>query len=348
MSYSIIRPKKRAWKIILSVAIFALLVAGFSIYAVRFVYVRNLKSVSASEKVLLVTIPSGASVQDTSIILKQADLVRKSWAFEWYMRQNKLSDNIQAGTYALRPNMSVQEIAKVITKGQIATDLFTVLPGQRIDQIKQALINAGYSAEAAAAALNPELYKNHPALAGKPADANLEGYLYPETFQKNNSTKPQKLIEQSLDEMHKRLTPTIRSRFAEQGLSAYQGVILASIIEQEVSKPEDKSKVAQVFLLRIRRGMQLGSDPTAFYGAILAGQKPSIGFDSAYNTRIHTGFPPGPISNVSQSSLEALANPSNTDYLYFVAGDDGITHFSNTLSEHEVLTDKYCKKLCSE
>lgn len=348
MSYSIIRPKKRIWKVIFLSGLFALAVAGLSIYGARLYYVRNLKSVSASEKVQLVTIPSGVSVQETGILLKQANLVRKSWAFEWYMRQNKLSDNIQAGTYALKPNMSVAEIAKIITKGQIATDLFTLLPGQRIDQIKQALINAGYTAETAESALNPALYANHPALAGKPASANLEGYLYPESFQKTASTKPQKLIELSLDEMQKRLTPTIRSRFADQGLSAYQAVILASIIEQEVSKPEDKSKVAQVFLLRIKRGMPLGSDPTAFYGAILAGQIPTVIYDSPYNTRLHTGFPPGPISNVGQSSLEALAYPANTDFVYFVAGDDGITHFSHSLAEHEALTAKYCKKLCSQ
>ncbi|MEK7603415.1 MAG: endolytic transglycosylase MltG [Patescibacteria group bacterium] len=348
MSYSLLKPKKHVWKIIVTSLVVALIVAGLTVYGARYVYVRNLKSVSASEKIQLVTIPSGVSVQETGIILKQAGLVRQSWAFEWYMRQNNLSDIIQAGTYALRPNMSIQEIAKIITKGQIATDLFTILPGQRIDQVKQVLVNVGYSVESADAALNPAQYKDHPVLAGKPSGANLEGYLYPESFQRTTSTKPQQLIRASLDEMHKRLTPTIRSRFAEQGLSVYQGVILASIIEQEVGKTEDKAKVAQVFLLRIKRGMPLGSDPTAFYGALLAGQKPSVIYDSPYNTRLHAGFPPGPISNVSQSSLDALANPTSGDFLYFVAGDDGITHFSHTLAEHEALTAKYCKKLCSE
>jgi UPF0755 protein len=93
--------------------------------------------------------------------------------------------------------------------------------------------------------------------------------------------------------------------------------------------------------------MALGSDVTAYYGSILAGKTPSIHYDTPYNTLLHTGLPPGPISNVSDSSLDAVANPVPTDWLYFVAGDDGTTHFSKTLEEHEALTQQYCHKLCS-
>ncbi len=92
--------------------------------------------------------------------------------------------------------------------------------------------------------------------------------------------------------------------------------------------------------------MNLGSDVTAFYGAIIAGQPPTVAYDSPYNTRIHSGFPAGPISNVSESSLEAVAYPATTDWLFFVAGDDGITYFSKTNEEHEALTAQHCKKLC--
>jgi len=93
--------------------------------------------------------------------------------------------------------------------------------------------------------------------------------------------------------------------------------------------------------------MPLGSDVTAYYGSVAAGQKPSLTYDSPYNTLQHKGLPPGPISNVSQSSLNAVANPSNTDWLYFVAGDDGNTYFSHTIEEHEALTKQYCHKLCN-
>lgn len=113
-----------------------------------------------------------------------------------------------------------------------------------------------------------------------------------------------------------------------------------------MSKEDDRPLVAQVFLRRLQVGMPLGSDPTAFYGAIIAGQEPSLPYDSPYNTRMHGGIPPGPISNVAEGSLRAVAFPADTDYLYFVAGDDGTTHFSRTLKEHEELTRKFCTELC--
>jgi UPF0755 protein len=195
-------------------------------------------------------------------------------------------------------------------------------------------------------ALYPAQYADHPALADKPTNASLEGYLYPDSYQKTADTKPETIIRASLDEMQKHLTPELRAAMSKQGLTVHEGVVLASIVEQEVSKKADKPTVAQVFLLRLKKGMPLGSDVTAFYGSIKAGQAPSVSYDSPYNTRLHPGLPPGPISNVSQASLEAVANPAGSDYLYFVAGDDGNTYFSHTNEEHEALTKQYCKKLC--
>jgi UPF0755 protein len=105
--------------------------------------------------------------------------------------------------------------------------------------------------------------------------------------------------------------------------------------------------VAQVFLTRLHQGMSLGSDVTAFYGSIAAGKSPSLHYDSPYNTLLHTGLPVGPISTVSESSLKAVANPAQTNWLYFVAGDDGMTHFSNTLQQHQDNIAQYCHKLCN-
>jgi UPF0755 protein len=126
-------------------------------------------------------------------------------------------------------------------------------------------------------------------------------------------------------------------------------MILASIVEQEVSKPTDRSQVAQVFLTRLQKDMMLGSDVTARYGAIMAGQSPTnLTFDSPYNTLKHKGLPPTPISNLSDSSLTAAANPAASNWLYFVAGDDGTTYFSTNLQDHQALTAKYCHKLCGQ
>ena len=130
------------------------------------------------------------------------------------------------------------------------------------------------------------------------------------------------MVTLALDELQSKLTPEIRAGFVRQGLTVHQAIIVASIVEQEVSNVSDRSKVAQVFLKRYKENMPLGSDVTAYYGALLAGKKPSVLYKSAYNTHNVTGLPPGPISNVSESSLKAVSSPADSDYLYFVSGDD--------------------------
>jgi len=344
------RLTKHSWKqalIISGVVVLLALVTGAVL--VRRAYYRNLEPASASQRVVLFTVPKGASVPEVAGSLKEKGLIRSTWAFEWYFRTNNLQQYLQAGTYSLRPSLNVSEIADVLTQGKIATDLVTIVPGARLDQIRQSLIEKyGFSQADVDEALKPEHYANHPALVDKPVGANLEGYLYPESFQKTADTNPQTIITASLDQMQKHLTPDLRAGIVRQGLTVHQGVILASIIEQEVSNPEDKKTVAQVFLRRLREDRLLESDATASYGAILAGQDASSRFDSAYNTYTHPGLTPTPISNVNSSSLEAVANPSNTDYLYFVAGDDGKTYFSRTLKEHEALTRQHCTRLCQQ
>jgi UPF0755 protein len=117
-------------------------------------------------------------------------------------------------------------------------------------------------------------------------------------------------------------------------------------VEQEVTSQSDRSQAAQVFLKRLKVGMPLGSDVTAFYGSRLAGAGKDVTYDTPFNTRIHTGLPPTPISNVSDSSLGAVAHPANTDWLFFVTGDDGTTYFTKTVQEHEAKAAQYCHKLC--
>lgn len=338
----------RSWKragFVLLVLLVVAAAAGAS--ALQQKYNQNLQAPSASQKNVVVTIPSGSTVQEIGKKLEDLGLIKASWAFEWFVRTHDARDRLQAGTYNLRPNQGVAEIVTLLTQGKVATDLVTILPSQRLDQIRSALINNGGFTEAeVTAGLNPELYADHPALADLPAGANLEGYLYPDSYQKTENTKVSTIIRASLDEMAAQLTPQIRDAFKAQGLTIHEGVILASIVEQEVNEPKDKPIVAQVFLLRKERGIQLGSDVTAFYGAIKDGAEPTVFHDSPYNTRLYSGMPPGAISNVSANSLKAVAEPSSTDYVFFVAGDDGKTYFSHTVEEHEALTAQHCKKLC--
>lgn len=328
-------------------AVLVLAVAGAT--GVQRWYTINLQPVSGSTAKHYFTVPEGATSTEVANQLRSAGLIRSDQAFTWYVNVHNERDKLKAGTYSLTPSMSVPQIAEMLVDGKVATDLVTILPAQRLDQIRQAFIKSGFKAADVDAALEPGQYRStYPALADNPASASLEGFLYPDSFQKTATTDPKIIIEESLAEMQNHLTPDIRAGFVAHGLTVYQGVTLASIVEQEVSTQADRNQVAQVFLTRLSTGMPLGSDVTAYYGAIHDGLPRSLDYDSPYNTRLHQGLPPGPISNVSASSLQAVAHPAGTDWLYFVAGDDGVTHFAKTEVEHNDNVSKYCHKLCSQ
>jgi len=337
------RPWLRRVLIAAGILLFVLLAATLAVW--KF-YDINLKPVNAHGTPQTITIDPGTSPTEIADLLHNRGLIRNAWTFEAYVRHQGAGEFLQAGTYSLSPAQSVQGIVAQLTHGKVTTELVTILPGQRLDQIQKSLVNYGYSEADVAAALQASNYEGNAALVDKPVGNNLEGYLYPDSFQRTSSTDVSTLVQESIAEMQKHLTPELRAAFAREGLSTYQGIILASIVEQEVSNPDDRAQAAQVFLKRLSIGMPLGSDVTAMYGSRLAGQGDSLAYDSPYNTRLHTGLPPAPISNVDDGALQAVAHPANTDWLYFVAGDDGTTHFSHTLEEHQALTQQYCHKLC--
>ncbi len=337
--------KNRNWaKIWLTLVVILAVVIGVAIFMIRRSYNEHLKPVSASQQSKLVTVKPGAGTQEIGNKLQEEGLIRASWAFEWYVRNNDSRDRLQAGTYALRPSQSVQEITTILTQGKVATDLVTVLPGKRLEDIRDGLINQGFEAEKVDSALNPKLYSNHPALVDKPETANLEGYIYPESFQKTADTEVQTIIKLALDELQAQLTPELRAGLVSQGLTVHQAVILASVVGQEVSNPKEQPIVAQIFLKRLREGIELGADATTRYavnkpkGPLTANE---LSNDSPYNTRKAIGLPPGPISNFKASALMAVAFPAQSDYLFFVTGRDSVTRFSRTISEHESLIKQY-------
>ncbi len=350
MRYTTATPKRKWPRRLLIVLVAAVVLVVGATFAVRHYYFEKLGPVSlVAQKEQLVTIETGATLEQIAKQLQDAGLIRSAWAFKLYVGSKEARESLQAGTYSLDPSQSVAEIVAQLTHGKIATDLVTILPGQNIDQVRTALINDGFPEAEVDKALMPSQHSGDPALVDKPAGASLEGYLYPDSFQKDSSTQASDIIRQSLAQMQKQLTPDIRAAFAKQGLSTYQAIIVASIVEEEAANQEDRTQVAQVYLKRLQIGMRLEADPTARYGARLAGHTgPANSFASAYNTYMIDGLPPGPISNVSAGSLQAVAHPATTDWLYFVAGDDGTTHFSRTLAEHEAATAQFCHKLCSQ
>lgn len=338
------RVPKKIW--ILTAIFVVALICGAII--VRIIYNQELRPVSSNQKTQIFNVTSGSSMRYIADQLQKAGLIKSSWAMQLYVHSKSLENKLQAGTYDLSPSETTPQIINTLTQGKVATKLVTILPGRRLDQIRADLINSGYSPSAVSSALNPSQYSNLAVMAFKPASVNtLEGLLWPDSFQKNSNTPLSFIITESLTEMGKHLTPSVQAEFASEGLTTYQGITLASIIEQEVSKPSDQSQVAQVFLSRLKNNMTLGSDVTANYGAIAAGQAPSLSYNSPYNTLIHTGLPPTPISTISANSLQAATHPANTNWLYFVTGDNGTTYFSHTLQTQQSNTAKYCHKLCN-
>jgi len=330
--------------IVIVVLLFAVCVAGLG---ARYWYGKQLQPKSVKSASVVVVIPTGYSAKQIGQLLQAKGLIRNATAFEAYVRLHNLRANLKAGQYQLDASWSTEDIIYIISEGKIKTALFTIKPGQRLDQIKQSLIKYGFSDTEVDAALNPNNYKNYSVLVNKPIDASLEGYLYPESFQTTNSSKVSDIIGQSLTEMSQVLTSYITNVFKQNGLNIHQAITLASIVEKEVSDPSDKKTVAGVFLNRLKANMPLGSDVTYHYAAIITNQEPSPDINSLYNTRKYGGLPPGPISNVSKQSLLAVAYPAKSDYLFFVTGDDGKTYFSKTIQEHEALAKQYCHKLCS-
>ncbi len=328
--------------IILVVGILLLsLISGYKYYA------DNLKAVSSSNQTKVVIVRKGFTSKDIGNLLYSDKLIRSSVVFDVYIHLFGKS-NLQAGTYNISPNMSVPKIVDLLVSGKVATTLITIFPGTRIDEIKQNFIKFGFSSAQVNQAFDVSLYKNLPIMSYVPSGTNtLEGLLWPDSFLVDSNTDPEVIINESLSEMNQQITPQIKASFSKEGLSVYQGITLASIIIKEVSNSTDQAQAAQVFLSRLAINMPLGSDVTALYGDAINNQPTNLAYDSPYNTLLHAGLPPTPISTISTSSLNAVANPASTAWLYFVTGDNGITYFSKTAAEQQQNTQLYCHKLCS-
>lgn len=309
-------------------------------------YKAELKPPSASSQTIKFEVIPGQTPAQIADNLEAKGLIKNSLAFRLYLKINHLEGVLQAGDYLLSNDLTVQQIVDELSNGQIESRSFTILPSKRLDQLKESFSEAGFSDSEIAQAFDPANYLNHPISKYKPANASLEGYIYPETFYITDNTSAKEIVEKSLNEFYKHLTPDLVEKIEDQDLSVNEAIILASIVEQEVSNVSDKPTVAQVFLKRLRLGMQLGSDVTFFYAAAVYGGEPTPSLDNPYNTRLYSGLPPGPISNFDLSSLEAVAEPSNTDYLYFLAGDDGKTYFTDSFAEHNQNIIDHCQVNC--
>ncbi len=334
--------KKRRRALVLLAATLVLTVGA--VVAALGWYVQALKPRTSVDSFALIRIKSGSSTNQIAAELQEKQIIKSARAFSVYVRLKNVQ-GLQAGEYRLSSKQSVAEITTILSNGRVTTVNVLIPPGQRLDQIVKILETEGYKKTDIENALIA--VRDHPLLVGVPKNAKLEGYLFPETYSIEPSTSAEQLIRTMLDTFQKRISSSIREGIASQGLSMQQAVILASIIQKEVPEPDVQRTVAQVFISRLKQGIVLGSDVTYMYAAVLSNEPATPALNSPYNTRRVQGLPPTAISNFNLSALQAVASPTKTDYLYFVAGDDGVTHFSRTLAEHEALVEKYCTKLCN-
>ncbi len=293
---------------------------------------------------LQLVIDEGSTHEIVAEELASSDIIKSAFAYRLQARLE--NTELVAGNYDVNDGQSVRDLLALFSEGRVTTQLVTILPASRLSEIQANFIAQGYNEAEAAEALKADQYRDHPALESLPPEGTLEGYLYPESFRVSEDTPLSEVVRLSLDEMALLLSPERKAGIRAQGLTVHEGIILASIVEEEVSELDDKPIVAQVFIKRLNEGIPLGSDPTARYGASLVGLEETVFADTPYNTRTNGGLPPTPISNISASSLDAVISPSDTEYLYFVSGDDGITRFSFTLEEHERKTREFCIELC--
>ena len=288
----------------------------------------------------------GATSAQVADALVKGGFIRNSLAYRIYLRWTGYV--VQAGTHMLSPSYTLQEIASKLTEASTEEISIQIPPGLDLGQLRDVFRRNGFSDEEIDRAFNADY--NNAILQGRPSGATLEGYIFPETYRIFAGDSLETLIQRSLDEFERVVAENnLEQRFADMGLTFHEGLTLASIVSLEVRNSDEQKKVASVFHNRLNRipPMSLGADPTfryAFRNGLCPVNGPSC--DSIYNTRIHAGLPPSPIANVGAQALIATANPSATDYLFFVSGDDGITRFSRTNEEHERLTAIYCRELC--
>jgi len=323
---------------------------------------------------VFVDIPHGASPRLVGYLLKDNRVVRSSLAFEIYARRQPRG-TLRAGEYFFDHPMTGRDVFWKIANGQIYEQAFTVREGETIFDIARNLQAGKFipASDFIFAASDPSLIRDF-----APEARTLEGFLFPATYELPRHPVASELTAQMVhkfkeewkriaasdaDAQTASLGPTAaetETDVTRQAISTMESptarlriVTLASLVERETPRPEERRMVASVFNNRLHKGMRLQCDPTVIYALDRVGQyknkdpltKEDLTFDSPYNTYEHGGLPPGPIGNPGEASLRAALHPAGTDFLYFVANAQGGHFFSATLAEHNRNVLKYKRLL---
>jgi len=306
-----------------------------------------------SHQTVLVTVLEGESVRDVGERLEKEGVVSSALLFRIMVALEGYEQQLVAGDYEFEKGMPTVQVIDRLRKGVTSPLVVTIIEGMRAEEIadimqREGVVNRQSFLEAIQGSYDFAFLRN------KPLSANLEGYLFPDTYFFGRTTTVEDAVKQMLDNFDKKFTQELRDEAANVGLSVHTVVTLASIVEREAQVAEERPIIAGVFLRRLRIGMPLEADPTVQYA--VANDPESVAeygywkkeltredleLDSPYNTYRRTGLPAGPIANPGLDSIVAVVRPAQTNYLYFVAKPDGSHAFAETLEEHLANVELY-------
>ncbi|HSL21219.1 MAG TPA: endolytic transglycosylase MltG [Vicinamibacterales bacterium] len=284
-----------------------------------------------------VDIPTGSGVNAIAQRLADAGVVRSPLLFRYAVWLTGEGRSLKAGEYRFDRPMTPREVAEKIERGDVYLRQITFPEGLTIREMaarfeqegfgpKQSFIDAGARAE-----LVREI---------DPAATDLEGYLFPDTYALPRRADAARLVELMVSRFERQVGADLPQRAQAAGMTVRQAVTLASLVEKETGKPEERPLVAAVYANRLKIGMGLQCDPTVIYAISRTGRevknltREDLQFDSPYNTYRYAGLPPGPIASPGRASIDAALQPANVPYLYFVSRNDGSHVFASTLAEH--------------
>jgi peptidoglycan lytic transglycosylase G len=285
----------------------------------------------------------GDSLKSLAMQLQQNGLTEKPEYFIWWVRLMGNAHHLQAGEYQVQPGQTLAALLNDMVMGNVRRYSLTLVDGWNVRQVIQAIQSNPLIQHSIEPMNNDSIMQ-----AINKAGEHPEGRFFPDTYFIRKGEKDSEILLRAYQAMEKTLDELWQTR--DPGLpfeTPYQALILASIVEKESASAEERALIAGVFINRLRKNMRLQTDPTVIYG-IGESYDGDIRYrdlrnDTPYNTYTRKGLPPTPIAMPGRGAIEAVMHPAQTDYLYFVARNDGSgTHlFSSTLQEHEKNVDEY-------
>ncbi len=319
--------------------------AAIAILAVWMAWQRETTSVKlrADAPPIRLYVPPGASADTIGRDLQIMGLTWHPVVFRLLARSRGVSGQLKAGDYLLRGPLSLEGILNMLVRGDVVHRAITIPEGRSIEEIAEIVAAQGLDPAAfLEAAADPRLVRDL-----DPDAPDLEGYLFPDTYEISQTPDASRqLVSRMTRRFHAVMGPQL-GRAAARGLSVRQVVTVASIVELETARPEERPRIAAVFLNRLRRGMLLQTDPSVIYALKKAGRwdgnirREDLLMDSPYNTYRRVGLPPGPIGCPGRDAIQAVLDPAPGRELYFVSRNDGSHQFSESLTEHNRAVDRY-------